>query len=389
MNNSDPDALPEVSQDYPQVRPLHERSWYIVRKRVFSITLIIIVLVILGVTSYTLLNKHVERHNSQPPPLDDEALAQRNAKEVMENFLARSRIPKSETELKIEEDARNLVRKMLKEEMQENPYTYFEEDRILIFVMIHYNNFQRRHLMRSLQFPLLKDYPIDYKFVVGTVDEEYLPLINDEIKLYNDIIVLNLTENVHFAITRKFYEALKYIKVHMPGYKMVCKMDGDAFLNMPNLWPQYIKPNLNNQQLTLLARLWDYIEINQTFQPLQPWYNIAFVGMSWNLASILAELYQLHFLWQNDESDEYNLAHYMKEDIVSFKWVVLPHDISHDYSRTVTNMSKVAHVIKPECIYVHELKDELKYIKVASCFDKTGFDVAKSHRILNQTDPTI
>jgi hypothetical protein len=253
--------------------------------------------------------------------------------------------------------------------------------------------------MRTMQIAPFKKFPIDWKFFIGRVEDPSVKEgIDKEIEEYNDIILLpNLTEHIMIAITRKFFEVLKYVETDMSGYDLVCKIDGDTFLNVPNLWSQYLEPNLEmaqQAQPTLIGRIWDYVEEGAFYQPKQPHINIAFVALNKKLLYLVNRLYDIHFReaknWTDFSvyiSDEINLSHFLKEDIISYNLIALPHNTSSHFNPNETNMSKLAHVIVPECIYVHELKKEQEYVQVSSCFNETGLDIDKANKVLNQAYP--
>lgn len=291
--------------------------------------------------------------------------------------------------------AKERISPLLRKNGEENsdPKIKAREGRVLISIMISYKELQRRELMRSMQIELYKNksYPIDWKFFLGKVPDHYKKVIDDEIRLYNDIIILShIEDTVKSSITRKFYEILKHVELEMQGYNLICKMDADAFINIPNLWPYYLEPNLNTQDPLIIARVWDYIEPGITFQPYQPHMNIAFVALSRKLVTMLIILYETHFKVLRGEhlgyllSDEINLSHFLKEDIVTYKHIALPRNTSSHFNPNVTNLTALNHIIIPECIYVHEIKKEDEYVMVASVFDENGVDIDKANKVLKQ-----
>lgn len=243
--------------------------------------------------------------------------------------------------------------------------------RILVFIMIAYSNIQRRQLIRSMQMDLYKSYPIDYKFFIGQTPDHYMRQIEHEKRVYNDLIMIPGVQEDHgYASTEKFFANLKYIEQNLKGYNIVCKIDGDAFLNIPILYPQYLEPYLYTKEPTLIARIWDF---EWRYQPLRPHINIAFVAMTWTMVRMINRIHEIHFKGYNVH-DERRLSHYLKDDIVNYKLIAMPHNISADFDPHEQDLESHAHVVIPGVAYVHELKEEDTYATIAACFDEKGLN---------------
>jgi hypothetical protein len=254
-----------------------------------------------------------------------------------------------------------------------------KKGRVLVFIMLAFDDVRRRDLIRSLQIkPFMNEYPIDWIFFVGEIPEHYKTRIDAEMAKYNDIIPIpGVLEDRWYASTEKFFLNLKYIEDHFPGeYSLVCKIDGDAYINLATLWPQYLEPNLYNKEPTIIGRVWDY---DYRWQAIQPHINIAFVAINWRLLRIINRIHEFH-IKEIVIQDERRVSHYLKEDIVSYKLVALPHDTAADFDPNIHDLTLSAHIVIDGCLYVHEMKDEDSYINVASSFSTNGLNMDKINK---------
>jgi hypothetical protein len=271
------------------------------------------------------------------------------------------------------------IKAIVDEELQNNQYTPPLNGRVLIFIMSAYDDVKRRNLIRERQIERFKDdYPIDWVFFLGDTPETYMNQLKEEMAKYNDIIqVPGVVETHQYASTEKFYANLKYIEEHRPGYSLVCKIDGDAYLNLPVLYPEYMAPNLNNSEPTLIGRVWDF---EWRWQPFQPHINIAFVALNWKLMRIINRIHEFHFKGFIIH-DERRISHYLRDDVIMYKLIPLPHETAADYHPEERDLKLAGHVVINGCVYVHELKDEEKYTQVTACFTRNGLDIDKMNQL--------
>ncbi|KAJ3692080.1 hypothetical protein LUZ60_012430 [Juncus effusus] len=111
--------------------------------------------------------------------------------------------------------------------------------RLLISVFTTASTFERRHLIRNV-FSLWPDFVrehIELRFVLCNIptSEEHAMMVCLEIKLHNDIIILNCTENINEGKTYSFFSSLSDLFGHDRPYDYVMKTDDDTFIRLDKL----------------------------------------------------------------------------------------------------------------------------------------------------------
>ncbi|KAJ4731682.1 Hexosyltransferase [Rhynchospora pubera] len=121
------------------------------------------------------------------------------------------------------------------------PVSVKPDFRVLISVFTTAWTFERRHLLRHVYSKSLwpadniTDY-VDLRFVMCNItDEEHVTMVSLEIMVYNDIIVLNCTENVNYGKTYNFFSSLPDIFGHDQLYDYVVKTDDDTYWRLDKL----------------------------------------------------------------------------------------------------------------------------------------------------------
>ncbi|CAD5167551.1 unnamed protein product [Musa acuminata subsp. malaccensis] len=114
--------------------------------------------------------------------------------------------------------------------------------RLLVGILTLPDSYERRHLVRhayALQSNV-SDARIDVRFVFcNLTKEEQRVLVAMEIMIYNDIIILNCTENMDNGKTYTYFSSLPKILEGINGierpYDYVMKTDDDTYFRLQNL----------------------------------------------------------------------------------------------------------------------------------------------------------
>ncbi|WOL19728.1 beta-1,3-galactosyltransferase pvg3-like [Canna indica] len=118
------------------------------------------------------------------------------------------------------------------------PVTPKPDFRLLIGVLTVPDSYERRHLVRhayALQSNLAGPSQIDIRFVFcNLTNEEQRVLIAMEILLYDDIIILNCTENMNDGKTYTYFSSVRH-KFDENPYDYVMKTDDDAYFRLDKL----------------------------------------------------------------------------------------------------------------------------------------------------------
>ncbi|KAL3728737.1 hypothetical protein ACJRO7_033339 [Eucalyptus globulus] len=106
---------------------------------------------------------------------------------------------------------------------------------LLIGVLTRPNNFDRRHFLRlvySIQFLPVAEVEVKFVFCSVTNREQKI-LLALEILRFNDIIILNCTENMNSGKTYTYFSSLPVILPRRFDYIM--KADDDVYIRLPRL----------------------------------------------------------------------------------------------------------------------------------------------------------
>ncbi|CAL9041584.1 unnamed protein product, partial [Musa banksii] len=118
------------------------------------------------------------------------------------------------------------------------PVTVEPDFRLLLGVLTSADLYERRHLLRlvySLQTNLTAH--VDVRFVLcNLTKEEQRVLVAMEIMRYDDIIILNCTENMNEGKTYAYFASPpKLFDGDRPPYDFVVKADDDIYFRLPKL----------------------------------------------------------------------------------------------------------------------------------------------------------
>ncbi|CAG8798457.1 3317_t:CDS:2, partial [Racocetra persica] len=73
-----------------------------------------------------------------------------------------------------------------------------------------------------------KKSPVTIKFILGLPEDEYMDKLEEESKMYGDIIILNITENMNEG---KTFEYFSWFAKHREDNYMT-KLDDDTFIHL-------------------------------------------------------------------------------------------------------------------------------------------------------------
>ncbi|OZJ02861.1 hypothetical protein BZG36_04082 [Bifiguratus adelaidae] len=117
-------------------------------------------------------------------------------------------------------------------------YDHTPRARILVGLLTKDSTFLRRQLIRStyLQY---QPPTIIFRFILGRPQKEYLPLVAEEMRLYGDVIVLDMEENMNEGKTLEYFKWVNRSYNQTNGeyarLDYVVKADDDSMINLWNL----------------------------------------------------------------------------------------------------------------------------------------------------------
>jgi Galactosyltransferase len=231
---------------------------------------------------------------------------------------------------------------------------------------------ERRHLLRSvyaIQMLNLTNAKVDVRFVFCSTiwgeDKMFLAL---EIKLYDDIIILDCAENLNNGKTYTFFSSLPSMLgtgLERP-YDYVVKGDDDAYFHLDNL-ALYLKDKPREDVYCGMELPCDYMKhicgVHKTFMA-----GFGYV-LSWDLVEWIAE------------SDIARSNKTGLEDLMLAKWLNFEGKGKnrynaepgfYDYTGNLSENNIHRHGFIPETIAVHGLKRNFKWVKILEYFNMTN-----------------
>ena len=247
---------------------------------------------------------------------------------------------------------------------------------------------QRRDIIRSTWQTYYTNISYDARFVMGTPPSPWAPLIAHENATYGDIIVLDSAEdNKYWSVTEKPFETFILLRDRMLAgvgkrYDFVSKVDDDSFIDASTFYTDYLVPNRHTNR-TIISRVVQY-------QRLHPFPHGSFYTLTWDLVSLIADLYR------SDTRDLFEIMNlenppkpegFVKDPDVPARKFVKRHE---DYmiSDLLVNANEEFSYIRLEgnrafdfteqnvtrgTVNVHAMKEDEQYMWVASMYNSTGF----------------
>ncbi|XP_061361635.1 uncharacterized protein LOC133305428 [Gastrolobium bilobum] len=239
-----------------------------------------------------------------------------------------------------------------------------EDTRILIAVLTLPDQYLRRHFLRLVygtQTP--EDAKVDVKFVFcNLTKEDQKVMVALEIMRYNDIIILNCTENMNKGKTSTFFRSLPEIfnetNGPYPPYHYVMKADDDTYVRLNSL-VKSLKP-LPREDL-----YYGFVIPCGSMDPFKHYMSGMGVLVSWDIVEWIhgSDIPKKHvegpedkvfgdwMRWGRKGKNRYNA-----------KWSM------YNYPDPV---SVCSHELWPDTIAVHLLKNQEKWIRTLKYFNHT------------------
>ncbi|KAJ4788389.1 Hexosyltransferase [Rhynchospora pubera] len=252
--------------------------------------------------------------------------------------------------------------------------------RILVGVLTTADRYERRQLIRlayAEQHGTYNDAEVDVRFVFCSLSkEEQSVLVTLEILQYNDIIILNCTENMNNGKTYEYFSSVPKL-FSDSTYNYVMKCDDDTYLRIGNL----VESLRNKSREDVFYGL-----VNPCFRADDMDYkmNASFMSglgylLSWDLAEWIAES---EIARNNTDGPE---------DIVLASWLNTAkkgrnryHNFPgiYDYKGDSPDANCYRHAFIPETIAVHLLKGNLEWARTLNYFNATkGLKPSKLYHV--------
>ncbi|XP_008811311.2 beta-1,3-galactosyltransferase pvg3-like [Phoenix dactylifera] len=257
------------------------------------------------------------------------------------------------------------------------PVTVKPDFRLLMGILTRADLYERRHLLRlvySLQTNLTAH--IDIRFVFcNLTKEDQRVLIPLEIMRYDDIIILNCTENMNSGKTYTYLSSLPELFNGTNGdgrpYDYVLKADDDIYFRLPSLI----------ESLKKMPREDLYYGFVIPCGSMDPFHDYM-SGMGYILSWDLVEWISTSEMVRNESSGV--------EDFLTGKWLTdgkrgknrfNTKPAMYDYPIPVP-IDTCSHAFVPDTIAVHRLKDHLKWARTLKYFNVTdGLKPSKFYHI--------
>ncbi|KAG1326414.1 beta-1,3-galactosyltransferase pvg3-like [Cocos nucifera] len=249
--------------------------------------------------------------------------------------------------------------------------------RLFMGIITHADHYERRHLLRlvySLQ-PKLTTAHVDIRFVFcNLTKEDQRVLVALEIMRYDDILILNCTENMDSGKTYAYFSTLPKLfnsttgDADRPPYDYVMKADDDIYFRLGRL----------AQSLKKMPRHDLYYGCAVPCDRVDP-YRHYMSGMGYVLSWDLVE-----WISTSEISRNHTVG---PEDLTTWTWLRdgnLAKD-KFDAKPAMYNYPSgdpCAHDLVPDTIAVHQLKDNLKWARTLKYFKVTdGLKPSKLYHI--------
>ncbi|WOL19727.1 beta-1,3-galactosyltransferase pvg3-like [Canna indica] len=244
-----------------------------------------------------------------------------------------------------------------------DPVTVKPDFRLLLGVLTRPDLYERRHLLRlvySLQQTPDLTAQVDVRFVFcGLTKEENRVLVALEIMRYDDIIILNCTENMNEGKTYTYFSSLPRLFDDSP-YDFVVKADDDIYFRLPKLI----------ESLNRMPREDLYYGFVIPCDSMDPFYKYM-SGMGYLLSWDLVEWVATSEFAKNNTVGA--------EDMMTGMWLTAGKKgknryntkyAMYDYPIPVP-IDACSHEFVPDTIAVHRLKDNLKWARTLKYLNVT------------------
>ncbi|ONI22474.1 hypothetical protein PRUPE_2G131800 [Prunus persica] len=229
---------------------------------------------------------------------------------------------------------------------------------LLIGILTRADNYDRRHFLRLIygiqSSPIAK---IDVKFIFCNLTKpEQRILISLEILRFNDIIILNCTENMNNGKTYTYFSSLPGILPRK--YDYVMKADDDVFIRLKPL-------ALSLKPLPRVDMYYGFVIPCASMNPFVEYMSGMGFLLSWDLVEWIGE------------SDIPRKEMFGPEDKMVGKWLKMGRKARNRFSNKPamydypgTN-GKCSHELIPETVAVHRLKRWDRWLHVLEFFNVT------------------
>ncbi|CAM8908703.1 unnamed protein product [Rhodiola kirilowii] len=241
-----------------------------------------------------------------------------------------------------------------------------EEVRILIGILTLPDSYNRRHFLRLIygtQNLTTKAYKVDIKFVFcNLTKEDQKILVALEIMRYDDILILNCTENMNNGKTYTYFSSLPSLfndSSSTPPYHYVMKADDDTYFRL-NSFLATLLP-LPRQDL-----YYGYVIPCTSMDPFKDYMSGMGYLVSWDLVKWISEsdIPRKHV----DGPEDMTFGDWMRDgqkakNRFNMKWSM------YDYPEPKTVCT---HELWNNTIAVHRLKTQEMWIKTLEFFNVTS-----------------
>lgn len=229
---------------------------------------------------------------------------------------------------------------------------------LLIGILTRADNYDRRHFLRLVygiqSSPIAK---IDVKFIFCNLTKpEQRVLISLEILRFNDIIILNCSENMNSGKTYTYFSSLPRILSY--HYNYVMKADDDVFLRLAPL-------ALSLSALPRLDLYYGFVVPCPSMNPFVHYMSGMGFALSWDLVEWIAKS-------EIPANDTFG-----PEDKLVGKWLNMGKKANNRFSDKPamydypgTN-GRCSHDLIPETVAVHRLKRWDQWLHVLNYFNMT------------------
>ncbi|KAG2672106.1 hypothetical protein I3760_13G024600 [Carya illinoinensis] len=258
-----------------------------------------------------------------------------------------------------------------KSRLAENPdHLQHKQFSLLIGILTCPDKYERRHFLRlvyGIQASPLAD--IDVKFVLCNLTKaEQRTFIALEILRFNDIIILNCTENMNSGKTYTYFSSLP--RIISRRYDYVMKADDDVFIRLAPL-------ALSLEPLPRFDMYYGFVIPCSSKNPFVDYMSGMGFLLSWDIVEWIGNS-------KIPENDTYG-----PEDKLVGKWLKMGNKAKNRYSNKPamydypgTN-SRCSHELIPETVAVHRLKRWDQWLHVLEFFNVTKELMNKRSKLLS------